>query len=92
MLRQFRSLVNAQRFNYNGLSKFCVLASARDEPKVNKSKSSMVAKAFESLSEVDSDKLPNFDEVINNAKTVNGLLNLSSQKGLERKHALKVRN
>jgi hypothetical protein len=56
----------------------------------------MVAKVFENLSN-DSPESPaatkesvNLDEIINNAKTVNGLLNVSQQKGLERKHALKV--
>lgn len=96
MLRQFKNLVLAQRFGYNGFSRFCALANLKDDSKVPKSKSPMVAKAFESLSD-DSVTPPapkkeslNLDEIINNAKTVNGLLNVSQQKGLERKHALKV--
>lgn len=97
MLRQFKTLVTTHRFNYNGFSRFCVLANLKDDSKTPKSKNPMVAKVFASLSD-ESEKptdetkkeTTNFDEIINNAKTVNGLLNLSQQKGLERKHALKV--
>lgn len=97
MLRQFKNLITAQRFSYNGFSRFCALANLKDDSKAPKLKNSMVAKAFESLSD-DSETPPatknenlKLDEIINNAKTVNGLLNVSQQKGLERKHALKVK-
>lgn len=53
---------------------------------------------FASLNDLDetvpetSEKKSNLDEVIMNAKTVNGLLNIAeSQPDISRKHALKVR-
>lgn len=53
---------------------------------------------FASLNDIDetvpetSEKKSNLDEVIMNAKTVNGLLNIAeSQPDISRKHALKVR-
>lgn len=95
MLRQFKNLVGPQRFCYNGFSRFCALANPKDDSKFPRGKNPMVAKVFESLSDeaapaVPVKQGPNLDDVINNAKTVNGLLNIATQKDIERMHALKV--
>lgn len=96
MLRQFKNLVSSHRFGYNGFSRFCALANLKDDKKLPKLKNPLITKVFESLSDDTPTPAPsketlNLDDIINNAKTVNGLLNVSQQKGLDRKHALKVR-
>lgn len=77
-----------------------MLANLKDDSKLQKPKSRIVAKVFESLSDDDVPPIvakpevqerTSLDDTINNAKTVNGLLNISMKKDLNRKHALKVR-